>query len=91
MSIDDIEKAAKDSKRIKLIASASGDGEGRVKASVKPTLVADSDMLAHIGGVTKRAPNFNVYTARCDYPRPRSWRRLRRIRPAERHSDNPST
>ena len=49
--IEDIEKAARTSKRLKLIASASRDEKGCVKAGVKPTLISDSEILAHIGGV----------------------------------------
>lgn len=51
ISIDDIKKAAKDLKHIKLIASASRDEKGRVRASVKPTLVPDTDILSNISGV----------------------------------------
>jgi homoserine dehydrogenase len=52
ISTDEVRKAAKDSKRVKLIASASRDENGRVKASARPSLVPDSDMLAHVDGVT---------------------------------------
>jgi homoserine dehydrogenase len=48
---DDITKAAQNSKRIKLIATATRGEAGCVKASVKPTLLPDSDMLAHVNGV----------------------------------------
>jgi len=51
IGIEDLEKAAKDSKRIKLIASASRDEKDRVKASVKPTLVPETDTLAQVSGV----------------------------------------
>ncbi len=51
LTIDDIRKAAQSSKRIKLIASASRTENGAVKASVKPTLLPDTDMLAHVSGV----------------------------------------
>jgi len=51
IGIEDIGEATKNSKRLKLIASASRDKEGRVKAGVKPTLVSDSEILAQISGV----------------------------------------
>lgn len=51
ITIEDITKAAQESKHIKLIASASRADDGSVKASVKPTLVPDSDILAHVNGV----------------------------------------
>ena len=51
IGIEDIEEATNNSKRLKLIASASRDEEGHVKAMVKPTLVSDSEILAQISGV----------------------------------------
>jgi homoserine dehydrogenase len=48
---EDIEKATKNAKRLKLIASASRNEQGRVRAGVKPTLVSHSDILAQVGGV----------------------------------------
>jgi homoserine dehydrogenase len=51
LTIDDIENAAQSAKRIKLIASASRAENGSVEASVKPTLVPDTDILAHVSGV----------------------------------------
>ena len=52
IGVEDMEEAARNSKRLKLISSASRDEEERVKAGVKPTLVSDSEMLAQINGVT---------------------------------------
>ncbi len=49
---DDIRRAAEESKRIKLIASASRHEDGQVEAEVKPTLLPDSAFLAHVAGVT---------------------------------------
>jgi homoserine dehydrogenase len=51
ISIDDIKRAVQDSKRIKLIGAATRAEDDSVKASVKPTLVPDSDILAHVNGV----------------------------------------
>jgi len=51
ITIEDIKNAAQDSKRIKLIASASREDNGRFNVSVKPTLVPDTDILAHVDGV----------------------------------------
>jgi homoserine dehydrogenase len=51
ITIEDIENAARDSKRIKLVASASDDENGCLRVSVKPTLVPDNDILAHVDGV----------------------------------------
>jgi homoserine dehydrogenase len=51
ISIEDITKAAQDSKRIKLIASASQDESGHFNVSVKPALVPNTDILAHVDGV----------------------------------------
>lgn len=48
---ENIKDAARNSKRIKLVASASGGESGRFNVSVKPTLVPDNDMLAHVDGV----------------------------------------
>ncbi|HXZ97775.1 MAG TPA: homoserine dehydrogenase [Candidatus Acidoferrum sp.] len=41
----------REGKLLKLIASARRDEKGRLEASVKPTLVPATDMLAHVGGV----------------------------------------
>jgi homoserine dehydrogenase len=51
VTLDDINAAAKESKRIKLIAAAQQDEQGRFAVSVKPTLVATTDILAHVDGV----------------------------------------
>jgi homoserine dehydrogenase len=51
ITLDDINKAAKESKRIKLIASASKDANGKWAVSCKPTLLPTSDLLAHVDGV----------------------------------------
>jgi homoserine dehydrogenase len=51
ISSDDVSKAMRHSKRIKLMATATREEDGCVKASVKPTLLPDSDMLAHVSGV----------------------------------------
>lgn len=45
---DDIEKAKKSGQTIKLLASAFIDSPGNVKASVKPTLIDKSSMLANV-------------------------------------------
>jgi len=52
ITVDETKKAAQDSKRIKLIASASKNDDGKVRGSVKPTLVPDADILAHVNGVS---------------------------------------
>jgi homoserine dehydrogenase len=52
IGIEDVRKAAMESQRIKLLASASKDEKGRILANVKPTLLPDSDMLANVDGVT---------------------------------------
>jgi homoserine dehydrogenase len=46
-----IRKASKKSERIKLVASASIGGDGKVKAAVRPTPVPYTSILAHVGGV----------------------------------------
>ncbi len=51
ITLDDINKAAKESKRIKLIASASKDRKGKWAVSCKPTLLPTADILAHVDGV----------------------------------------
>jgi homoserine dehydrogenase len=51
VTFGDIQKAASDSKRIKLIAEAYPTNDGAVKISVKPTLLPESDILAHVDGV----------------------------------------
>jgi homoserine dehydrogenase len=51
IDIEDVEKAARDSKHIKLIASAYRDEKGHVKASVRPILVPETDILAQVSGV----------------------------------------
>jgi homoserine dehydrogenase len=51
LTIDDVRKAIQSSMRIKLIASASRTDDGRINASVKPTLVPETDLLAHVTGV----------------------------------------
>jgi len=51
LTIDDIRKAAQDSKRIKLIASASKAENDELEASVRPTLLPDTEILAHVTGV----------------------------------------
>jgi len=51
ITLDDINEAAKESKRIKLIASASKDAKGEWVASCKPTLLPSADTLAHVDGV----------------------------------------
>jgi homoserine dehydrogenase len=51
ISNDEVRKATQDSKRLKLIASASRDEQGHVMAGVKPTLVPDTEILAQVGGV----------------------------------------
>jgi len=51
ITVDEIKKAERASQRIKLIASAVKDPKGKVTASVKPTLVPDTDILAHVTGV----------------------------------------
>jgi homoserine dehydrogenase len=48
---DDINIAAKESKRIKLIASASKDAKGKWAVSCKPTQLPSTDILAHVDGV----------------------------------------
>ena len=48
---ENIKDAARDSKRIKLVASASHNESGRFNASVKPHLLPDNDILAHVDGV----------------------------------------
>lgn len=51
LTIDDIKKAGQSSKHIKLLASSSRTENRGARASVKPTLVPDTDILAHVGGV----------------------------------------
>lgn len=51
ITVDDLERAARESKRIKLIASASKGADGSVDVSVKPTLVPDTEILAHVSGI----------------------------------------
>ena len=51
VTFSDIQKAAAESKRIKLIAEAYPTQDGGVKVSVKPTLLPESDILAHVDGV----------------------------------------
>jgi homoserine dehydrogenase len=51
LTIEDVRKAIQSSKRIKLIAAASRADDGRITASVKPTLVPETDILAHVSGV----------------------------------------
>jgi homoserine dehydrogenase len=51
ISIEDVTNAAKESKRIKLIATASRSEDGGVRANVRPTTIPASDMFAHINGV----------------------------------------
>ena len=51
ITVDEIKKAERTSQRIKLIASAVKDQKGKITASVKPTLVPDTDILAHVTGV----------------------------------------
>ena len=51
LTFDEIRKAEQASKRIKLLASAVRDQEGRVAASVRPTLIPQTDILAHVSGV----------------------------------------
>jgi homoserine dehydrogenase len=51
ITLDDINKAAKESKQIKLIASASKDANGKWAVSCKPTLLPTTDILAHVDGV----------------------------------------
>jgi homoserine dehydrogenase len=46
-----IRKASEKSERIKLVASTSIDGDGKVEAAVRPTPVPYTNILAHIGGV----------------------------------------
>jgi len=48
---EDIERAACESKRIKLIASASKSPDGRVELSVRPALIPETDILAHVSGI----------------------------------------
>jgi homoserine dehydrogenase len=48
---EDIRKASNRSERIKLVASATIGGDGKVKAAVKPTPVPYTNILAHVGGV----------------------------------------
>jgi homoserine dehydrogenase len=52
ISMEDVKKAVRDPRRIKLIASASHDEKGRIQAKVKPILLPVSDMLANVDGVT---------------------------------------
>ena len=51
ITIDEIKKAEQASKRIKLLASAVRNQKGEVTASVKPTLIPNTDILAHVSGV----------------------------------------
>jgi homoserine dehydrogenase len=51
VTFNDIQKAASESKRIKLIAEAYPTQKKEFKVSVKPTLLPESDILAHVDGV----------------------------------------
>jgi homoserine dehydrogenase len=51
ITTEDINEASRNFKRIKLIALASDNEDGHFRVSVKPTLVSDRDMLAHVDGV----------------------------------------
>ena len=51
ITLNDISNAAKESKRVKLIASASKDAEGKWAVSCKPSLLPMADILAHVDGV----------------------------------------
>ena len=48
---DDIQEAENVSNRVKLLASARRNSEGHVIASVKPTQIPQTDILAHVNGV----------------------------------------
>jgi len=50
ITAQDISNATADSKTIKLLAQASEVG-GKLEVNVKPTLLPDSDMLAHVNGI----------------------------------------
>jgi len=51
IEMKDVEKAIEDGKVLKLIASARRNEKSQVEASVKPILLPQTDMLAHVGGV----------------------------------------
>lgn len=51
VTFSDIQKAASESKRIKLIAETYATQDGDVKVGVRPTLIPESDILAHVDGV----------------------------------------
>jgi len=51
IEMKDVEKAIEDGRVLKLIASAHRNERGQVEASVKPTLLPETDTLAHVGGV----------------------------------------
>ena len=51
ITLDELERASRESKSIKLIARAFRRPDGEVAASVKPTLVDHTDLLAHVGGI----------------------------------------
>jgi homoserine dehydrogenase len=55
ITLNDIQQAVSESKRIKLLAEAYRGQDGKYSVSVKPTLLPESDLLAHVDGVMNAA------------------------------------
>jgi homoserine dehydrogenase len=51
ITLNDIQQAVCESKRIKLLAEAYRNQDGKYSVSVKPTLLPENDLLAHVDGV----------------------------------------